>query len=94
MVVPDAVFKQNDGKKIMPMPVLRTKGHLKFIGTNTLTIKLTQARLNWCCINMRMLYNMNPIPRLTSSFELSSMPDPFGFEDCPAGLVHIYNQYL
>ena len=32
---------------------------------------------------MRLLYNMNPMPQLTSSFELSSMTHPFGF-DCPA----------
>ena len=34
---------------------------------------------------MRLLYNMNPMPQLTSSFELSSMTHPFGF-DCPAGV--------
>ena len=34
---------------------------------------------------MRLLYNMNPMPQLTSSFELSSMTHPFGF-DCPTGV--------
>ena len=34
---------------------------------------------------MGMLYNMNPMPQLTSSFELSSMTHPFGF-DCPTGV--------
>ena len=39
---------------------------------------------------MGMLYNMNPMPQLTSSFELSSMTHPFGFEDCPARVsLHI-----
>ena len=35
---------------------------------------------------MRMLYNMNPMPQLTSSFELRSITHPFGFEGCPAGV--------